>query len=168
MWNRELRLQLHREQRCGHGQHTDPYADSGLRGPGGNGGRCAPASHTGTAGTTSWRHGGMGSVVAEVARVNGVALNAPHELLDEEALRQRACTELLRQAAQQAGLLPASDVPGVEGAISVQASNAIEQLLERELDLLIPQKKPAAATTTPTLRHMPKGSVRNCVMCSLP
>ena len=85
--------------------------------------------------------GGMGSVVAEVARVNGVALNAPHELLDEEALRQRACTELLRQAAQQAGLLPASDVPGVEGAISVQASNAIEQLLERELDLPDPSEE---------------------------
>nr|WP_205603548.1 peptidylprolyl isomerase [Acidovorax sp. 1608163] len=83
----------------------------------------------------------MGSVVAEVARVNGVALNAPHELLDEEALRQRACTELLRQAAQQAGLLPASDVPGVEGAISVQASNAIEQLLERELDLPDPSEE---------------------------
>ncbi|WP_255593541.1 peptidylprolyl isomerase [Acidovorax sp. sic0104] len=78
---------------------------------------------------------------AEVARVNGVALHAPHELLDEETLRQRACTELLRQAAQQAGLLPASDVPGVEGAISVEASNAIEQLLERELDLPDPSEE---------------------------
>ncbi|WP_462388392.1 peptidylprolyl isomerase [Acidovorax sp. Q11] len=85
--------------------------------------------------------GGMGSVVAEVARINGVALNAPHELLDEEALRQRACTELLRQAAQQAGLLPASDVPGALGAISVQASDAIEQLLERELDLPDPSEE---------------------------
>ena len=85
--------------------------------------------------------GGMSTVVAEVARVNGVALNAPHELLDEETLRQRACTELLRQAAQQAGLLPASDVPGVEGAISVEASNAIEQLLERELDLPDPSEE---------------------------
>ena len=80
--------------------------------------------------------GGVGTAVAEVARVNGVALNAPvHELLDEETLRQRACTELLRQAAQQAGLLPASDVPGVEGAISVEASNADRAaMLERELD----------------------------------
>lgn len=74
-----------------------------------------------------------GGVVAEIARVNGVALNAPGERLDEEALRQRACTELLRQAAQQTGLLPASDVPGVEGAISMEASDAIERLLEREL-----------------------------------
>ncbi|MBD9406165.1 peptidylprolyl isomerase [Acidovorax sp. ACV02] len=85
--------------------------------------------------------GGGGSVAAEVARVNGVALNAPHESLDEEALRQRACTELLRQAAQQAGLLPASDVPGALGAISVQASDAIEQLLERELDLPDPSEE---------------------------
>ncbi|WP_369882081.1 peptidylprolyl isomerase [Acidovorax sp. HMWF018] len=85
--------------------------------------------------------GGRGSVAAEVARVNGVALNAPHESLDEEALRQRACTELLRQAAQQAGLLPASDVPGALGAISVQASDAVEQLLERELDLPDPSEE---------------------------
>ena len=79
--------------------------------------------------------GGMSTAVAEVARVNGVALNAPHELLDEETLRQRACTELLRQAAQQAGLLSADDAPGVEGATSAEASNAIEQLLDRELNI---------------------------------
>ena len=85
--------------------------------------------------------GGMGSVTAAMARVNGVALNAPHELLDEEALRQRACTELLRQAAQQAGLLSADDVPGVEGAISTEASNAIEQLLERELPIPDPSEE---------------------------
>ena len=85
--------------------------------------------------------GGMGSVTAEMARVNGVALNAPHELLDEEALRQRACTELLRQAAQQAGLLSADDVPGVEGPISTEASNAIEQLLERELPIPDPSEE---------------------------
>ena len=83
----------------------------------------------------------VGAVVAGVARVNGVALNAPHELLDEESLRQRACTELLRQAAQRAGLLSASDVPGVEGAISAQASNAIEQLLERELPIPDPSEE---------------------------
>lgn len=76
----------------------------------------------------------------EIARVNGVALNGPHERLEEEALRQRACTELLRQAAQQAGLLPASDVPGEEGAISVEASDAIERLLERELSVPEPSE----------------------------
>ena len=80
-------------------------------------------------------------VVAAIARINGVALNAPHEVLDEEALRQRACTELLRQAAQQAGLLSADDVPGTEGVISTEASNAIEQLLDRELPIPDPSEE---------------------------
>lgn len=81
-----------------------------------------------------------GGPAVEIARVNGVALNGPHERLEEEALRQRACTELLRQAAQQAGLLPASDVPGAEGAVSVEASDAIERLLERELSVSDPSE----------------------------
>lgn len=84
--------------------------------------------------------GGAGAMAA-IARINSVPLNAPHELLDEEALRQRACTELLRQAAQQAGLLSADDVPGTEGAISTEASNAIEQLLERELPIPDPSEE---------------------------
>ena len=79
--------------------------------------------------------------VADIARINGVALNAPHEMLDEEALRQRACTELLRQAAQQAGLLSADDVPGALGAISTEASDAIEQLLDRELPVPDPSEE---------------------------
>ena len=79
--------------------------------------------------------------VADIARINGVALNAPHELLDEEALRQRACTELLRQAAQQAGLLSADDVPGALGAISTEASDAIEQLLDRDLPIPDPSEE---------------------------
>ena len=79
--------------------------------------------------------------VADIARINGVALNAPHELLDEEALRQRACTELLRQAAQQVGLLSADDVPGALGAISTEASDAIEQLLDRELPIPDPSEE---------------------------
>ena len=70
-----------------------------------------------------------------VARINGVVLNRADEPLDEESLRQRACTELLRQAAQQGGLLAPDDVPGALGAISAEASNAIEQLLERELPI---------------------------------
>lgn len=79
--------------------------------------------------------------VAGIARINGVALNASHELLDEEALRQRACTELLRQTAQQAGLLSADDVPGALGAISTAASDAIEQLLDRELPIPDPSEE---------------------------
>jgi peptidyl-prolyl cis-trans isomerase C len=73
------------------------------------------------------------SATVDVPRINGVALCAPAEALGAEELRQRACTELLRQAAIQAGLLPADDPPPLEGAISEQASAAVEALIEREV-----------------------------------
>jgi len=66
-----------------------------------------------------------------IARVNGVALNQPQETLAPEQLRQRACTELLRQAAQSAGLLDAGDAPPVDGVISEAAASAIEALLKQ-------------------------------------
>ena len=68
-----------------------------------------------------------------VARVNGVPLNTPDENLSSEDLRQRACTELLRQAAQAAGLLAADDSEAADGVISGAAAAAIEALLERSL-----------------------------------
>lgn len=68
-------------------------------------------------------------------RVNGVVLADVHESLAAEDLRQRACAELLRQAAMQAGLLAADDAPPVGGAMSEAASAAIEALLDRELQL---------------------------------
>ena len=70
-----------------------------------------------------------------IARINGVALNCGAESLAIEELRQRACTELLRQAAIQAGLLDASDAAPVDGVVSEGASQAIDALLERELQL---------------------------------
>jgi len=57
----------------------------------------------------------------DVARVNGVALHEPGELLNDESLRQRACTELLRQAAV---------AKGVQGA---STTALIEALLEQEI-----------------------------------
>jgi peptidyl-prolyl cis-trans isomerase C len=69
------------------------------------------------------------------ARVNGVLLNPLREDLSPEELRQRACTELLRQAAIEAGLLDASDVAPNDGVISEAASAAIDTWLERELHL---------------------------------
>jgi peptidyl-prolyl cis-trans isomerase C len=69
----------------------------------------------------------------ETPAVNGVLLADPAEALDEETLRQRACQELLRQAAIAAGLLPADDPPPVQGAVSEAASAAIEALLAHEL-----------------------------------
>jgi len=71
--------------------------------------------------------------VTAIARINGVALHGPAENLAPEALRQRACTELLRQAAQREGLLAAADPPGTDGAISEAATAAINALLERAL-----------------------------------
>ena len=70
---------------------------------------------------------------APVARINGIALHAPEEGLTRAELRQRACTELLRQAAQKSGLLDAADPPPVDGAISEAAAAAIEAHLERAL-----------------------------------
>ena len=69
-----------------------------------------------------------------LARINGVALQAPGEALDAESLRQRACTELLRQAAQRAGLLASDDPVPLQGAISEAASHAIEVLLEQQIE----------------------------------
>jgi peptidyl-prolyl cis-trans isomerase C len=73
--------------------------------------------------------------VAAVACVNGVALHPPAATIAPEELRQRACTELLRQAAQREGLLDAGDVLGSDGIIGEAATAAIEALLERALDL---------------------------------
>jgi peptidyl-prolyl cis-trans isomerase C len=70
-----------------------------------------------------------------VARVNGIALHGDDEPVDADGLRQRACTELLRQAAQQAGLLSSEDSPSTDGVTSEAASAAIEALLATALAL---------------------------------
>ena len=70
-----------------------------------------------------------------VARINGVALNRAAEGLGLEALRQRACTELLRQAAIREGLLAVDDAAPVDGVTSEAASQAIDAWLTRELQL---------------------------------
>jgi peptidyl-prolyl cis-trans isomerase C len=68
-----------------------------------------------------------------IARINGVALHPAGAVLPIEELRQRGCTELLRQAAQEAGLLDPADVASQDGAISEAATLAIEALLERDV-----------------------------------
>ena len=77
----------------------------------------------------------------ELARINGVALNSAEERPAADELRQRACTELLRQAAQRAGLLGADDTAAADGVISEAAADAIEALLERELKLPEPTEE---------------------------
>ena len=72
---------------------------------------------------------------AALASVNGVPLQAQGEAVPEDELRQRACTELLRQAAQRAGLLAADDPAPVGGAVSEAASEAIERWLEQNLQV---------------------------------
>lgn len=81
------------------------------------------------------------SALPGVARINGVALNSASETLDAEALRQRACTELLRQAAQRDGLLDAADAPSDDGVVSEAASQAIDAWLERALQLPEPSEE---------------------------
>ena len=79
--------------------------------------------------------------IVPIARINGVALHAPGEQLPADLLRQRACTELLRQQAQQEGLLSPDDTPGLDGATSEAATQAIEQLLERALQVPEPTEE---------------------------
>ncbi len=75
-----------------------------------------------------------------IARVNGQPLQRADETLGDDELRQRACTELLRQAAQRAGLLAADDstADGVPGEAAVEA---IEQLLEQSLQVPEPSEE---------------------------
>ena len=80
-------------------------------------------------------------VAATVARINGVALHAAADELPSEELRQRACTELLRQTAQAAGLLDANDAPRADGVISEAAANAIDALLEQNLNVPEPAEE---------------------------
>ncbi len=75
------------------------------------------------------------TTLSSPAAVNGVPLQTPQEALSADELRQRACTELLRQAAMRAHLLAAEDPAPVEGATSAAAAAAIEALLDRELQV---------------------------------
>ena len=77
---------------------------------------------------------------AEVARINGVALHAAGAQPPGDMLRQRACTELLRQQAQRQGLLAEDDAPGLDGATSAAAAQAIERLLEQALQVPEPSE----------------------------
>jgi peptidyl-prolyl cis-trans isomerase C len=81
------------------------------------------------------------ATAAPAPRVNGVALNPLGQILGDEELRQRACSELLRQAAIADGLLDAADPAPDDGAISAAASEAIDAWLERQLQLPEPSEE---------------------------
>lgn len=76
-----------------------------------------------------------------VPHVNHTPLVEPDEQVDTPRLRQRACTELLRQAAIEHGLLAADDPKPRAGAISEAASDAIERLLDEQLHLPEPSEQ---------------------------
>ena len=76
-----------------------------------------------------------------VARINGVALHAGGDAIDADGLRQRACTELLRQEAMRCGLLAADDAPSLDGSTSEAASAAIEALLDQQLQMPEPSEE---------------------------
>ena len=68
----------------------------------------------------------------EIASINGIALHEAGEVLNEQSLRERACTELLRQQAVSAGLLARHSglsAPKPDEEIR----RAIESLLEAEV-----------------------------------
>lgn len=73
------------------------------------------------------------TICSTLPSVNDVVLAERDEVLLPDALRQRACAELLRQSAINAGLLDPHDPPPVRGVMSEAASDAIEALLAREL-----------------------------------
>jgi peptidyl-prolyl cis-trans isomerase C len=81
-----------------------------------------------------------------IACINGIALHSADEALSPDELRQRACSELLRQAAVAQSLLSADDLPSPDGVLSEAASTAIEALLDK--NLLIPEPSEEAC-----LRH---------------
>lgn len=78
---------------------------------------------------------------SDLARINGVALHSVDEQLTPDELRQRACTELLRQRAQSAGLLDSNDAPSADGVISEAAANAIDALLAQDLNIPEPSEE---------------------------
>ncbi len=119
--------------------------------------------------TTSCGSGACGCAgSAPAASVNGVPLHAQGEHLPPEALRQRACTELLRQQAQSEGLLAAGDAPGLDGATSAEAAQAIECLLDRALQVPEPSEEACRRyhAAHPALHG--QGSARGCAMCCSP
>jgi peptidyl-prolyl cis-trans isomerase C len=76
-----------------------------------------------------------------IARVNGIAINGADEDVAPDELRNRACTELLRQAAQQAGLLSASDEQSADGLISEEAATAIDTLIGQAVQVPEPSEE---------------------------
>jgi peptidyl-prolyl cis-trans isomerase C len=114
----------------------------------------------------------MNTSASVLPQVNGVVLAYPNEGLTTEALRQRACAELLRQAAIQAGLLAADDPLPLGGAMTEVASTAIEALLDRELHVPDPSedalRRHHAAQRGPLRRRRARAQLRHVLFAVTP
>jgi len=78
-----------------------------------------------------------GEVQPTVASINGIALHEPGETPDPSALRERAYTELLRQQAVQAGLLPRHT-----GLVAPELNDAQRAVIEGLLDAAVVSPDP--------------------------
>ena len=78
---------------------------------------------------------------AATPQVNGVVIAYPQESLTDEELRQRACSELLRQEAIKVGLLPETDPQPLGGTMTDTAAQAIEVLLDQALQIQDPTEQ---------------------------
>jgi peptidyl-prolyl cis-trans isomerase C len=78
-----------------------------------------------------------GEVQPPVASINGIALHEPGETPDPNALRERAYTELLRQQAVQAGLLPRHT-----GLVAPELDDAQRAVIEGLLDAAVVSPDP--------------------------
>jgi len=72
--------------------------------------------------------------------VNGVPLLQAGEQLDPTTLRQRACTELLRQAAVREGYVTDAAAPWQHGAIDEHVAEAIERMLDARIEPVLPDE----------------------------
>lgn len=86
---------------------------------------------------------GAGQAQTPVAAINGIALHAPGEQLEPDALRERAWTELLRQEAVRQGVLPRHT--GLQAPeLTAEQELAIQQMLDRAVPLRQPDEAECA------------------------
>jgi peptidyl-prolyl cis-trans isomerase C len=100
----------------------------------------ASISSTGSAGCGSGHCACAGAAQPPVASINGIALHEAGEQLDAEALLERAHTELLRQEAVKAGLLPRHT-----GLVAPEPDEAQRAAIERMLDEAVVSPEPGEA-----------------------
>ena len=92
-----------------------------------------------------------------IARVNGIAINGADEDVAPDELRNRACTELLRQAAVQRGRLPAQDV-SVAPPLNAEQRAAVEAMLDDEVQVPVPDPQACRRLSRLLKSRKPKSS----------